>query len=169
MFNKIRKIIANRKANKRAMLESLVIEMSQEYLRAFEGEMKQDLREFCVTKIEVEVTDFEADYERLAEHISSSDVAEHICLSDVSDNISTYDIAELVSVEAYDVAEHVCLSDVAEYIDVSEQIEDLVEDALREFDFAEEVRARINRLELDYDHIAEEVASRISIESTVIV
>ena len=122
-----------------------------------------------MTKIEVEVTDFEADYERLAEHISSSDVAEHICLSDVSDNISTYDIAELVSVEAYDVAEHVCLSDVAEYIDVSEQIEDLVEDALREFDFAEEVRARINRLELDYDHIAEEVASRISIESTVIV
>tara|TARA_R110000824_G_scaffold140603_1_gene306684 strand:- start:376 stop:858 length:483 start_codon:yes stop_codon:yes gene_type:complete len=160
MFNKIRKIIANRKANKRAMLESLVIEMSQEYLRAFEGEMKQELREFCVTKIEVEVTDFEADYEKLAEHI---------CLSDVSDNISTYDIAELVSVEAYDVAEHVCLSDVAEYIDVSEQIEDLVEDALREFDFAEEVRARINRLELDYDHIAEEVASRISIESTVIV
>ena len=169
MFNKIRKIIANRKANKRAMLESLVIEMSQEYLRAFEGEMKQELREFCVTKIEVEVTDFEADYEKLAEHVSSSDVAEHICLSDVSDNISTYDIAELVSVEAYDVAEHVCLSDVAEYIDVSEQIEDLVEDALREFDFAEEVRARINRLELDYDHIAEEVASRISIESTVIV
>ena len=51
MFNKIRKIIANRKANKRAMLESLVIEMSQEYLLAFEGEMKQDLREFCVTKM----------------------------------------------------------------------------------------------------------------------
>tara|TARA_R110002020_G_scaffold24294_3_gene80098 strand:+ start:3437 stop:3949 length:513 start_codon:yes stop_codon:yes gene_type:complete len=170
MFNRMKKIIANRKASKRAMLESLVIEMSQEYLRAFEGEMKEELRDFCVEHISVEANQ-NVDHRQVANNICPSDIAEYICVSEVADYICTSDVAENMTnyVSASEVADYICASDVAEYVDVAEQVEDRVEDAVREFDFADEVRARINRLELDYDHIAEEVASRISIESTVIV
>lgn len=150
------------------MLESLVIEMSQEYLREFEGEMKDELRDFCMDKIETEVGEFEIDHREIARHLDAEYVAEYICSQEVADNISSYDIAEHVNVEAGDVAEHVDIQEIAEHVNVEELVADEIRAHLKMFDWNLEIETAVGR-GLDYDHIAEEVASRISIESTVIV
>ena len=170
MFNRIKKIIANRKTKKadamKAMLESLVIEMSQEYLRAFEGEMKAELKDYCDDRV-LDLDHPEIDYHRLACQVDTGELAYEIevCPSDVADYMCASDVASYIEVCSSDVADHIDLDEVAQHIDVEDQVADEIRSRISDFDFEDEVETAVSQLgvaDLDFDQIAQEVADRLS-------
>ncbi|MAN61623.1 MAG: hypothetical protein CMI60_06720 [Parvibaculum sp.] len=168
MFNRIKKILQNRKAKKldemKVMLETLVIEMSQEYLREFEGEMKSELSQYCDELVE-DIEEPEINYHRLACQIDTGELAYEIemCPSDVADYISASDVAEYIEVCPSDVAYHVELDELANHIDVEDRVADEIRSHISDFDFEDEVEMAVGRLaEFDYDQIAQEVVDRLT-------
>ena len=161
----------DRKVNEmKAMLETLVIEMSQEYLREFEGELRSEIETYCETEVEARTPTI--DYYQLACEIDTSDLAYEIeiCPSDVAEYVDTCDVASYIEVEATDVADHICRDELAGYINVEDLVADEIRGHMSDFDFEDEVETAIGRLgiaDLDYDHIAQEVADRLSFDIEV--
>lgn len=169
MFNRIKKIMQNRKDRKvnemKAMLETLVIEMSREYLREFEGELRSEIEAYCETEVEARTPVI--DYHRLACQVDTGDLAYEIemCPSDVADYIDTCDVASYIEVCPSDVADYICHDELANHLNVEDQVADEIRSHISDFNFEDEVETAVGRLgvaDLDFDQIAQEVADRLS-------
>lgn len=169
MFNRIKKILQNRKAKKldemKTMLETLVIEMSQEYLREFEGEMKSELSQYCEGLVE-DIEEPEIDYYALSQQIDHYEIASEMdmCPSEVADYMSASDVASYIEVCPSDVADHICREEIAMHVDIESQVADEIRSHLSDIDIQDELESAVGRFEteLDYDFIAEAVADRLT-------
>ena len=165
MFNRIKKIIANRKTKKadamKVMLENLVIEELSNHMRNLSMELKDELALYC-EEIQPVI-----DYHRLACQVDTGELAYEIdmCPSDVADYVDTCDVACYIEVCPSDVADHINLDEVAQHIDVEDQVADEIRSRISDFDFEDEVETAVSQLgvaDLDFDQIAQEVADRLS-------